>query len=101
MTGRVADISDRLARPMKHAGATALDQIEDLPAALRAIGGFKEKSRGVFYRKSQAFLHFHEDPSGLHADISGRDGGFVRLRADSAPTPASSGGSSISTASGG
>ena len=23
----------------------------------------------MFYRKSQAFLHFHEDPKGLFADL--------------------------------
>jgi hypothetical protein len=27
------------------------------------------KNRGVFYVRSTAFLHFHEDPSGLHADV--------------------------------
>jgi hypothetical protein len=36
---------------------------------LRALPGIKERSRGVFYRKSQAFLHFHEDPKGLFADL--------------------------------
>ena len=29
----------------------------------------KEKSRGVFYFKSKAILHFHEDPAGLFADL--------------------------------
>jgi hypothetical protein len=28
-----------------------------------------ERNRGVFYVRSKAFLHFHEDPSGLHADV--------------------------------
>ena len=28
-----------------------------------------EKKRGIFYTGSRAFLHFHEDPSGLHADV--------------------------------
>lgn len=54
---------------MKHAGAAALDQLEPLIAALRALPGLTEKSRGVFYRKSKAFLHFHEDPAGLFADV--------------------------------
>jgi hypothetical protein len=31
--------------------------------------GLTEKSRGVFYRKSKAFLHFHEDSTGLYADV--------------------------------
>ena len=61
---------------MKHAGPAALDALEPLLAELRTLSGLREKSRGVFYRKGQAFLHFHEDPKGLFADVrdeSGRD----------------------------
>jgi hypothetical protein len=54
---------------MKHAGATALDALEPLLVELRKIEGLKEKSRGTFYRRSRAFLHFHEDPAGFFADI--------------------------------
>ena len=54
---------------MKHAGSQALDQLEPLLARVRALPGLTEKSRGIFYRKSKAFLHFHEDPKGLFADI--------------------------------
>jgi hypothetical protein len=54
---------------MKHAGPAALGRLEPLLARLRALGPLREKSRGVFYLKSRPFLHFHEDPSGLHADI--------------------------------
>jgi hypothetical protein len=36
---------------------------------LRAMPELRERTRGVFYRRSRAFLHFHEDPSGLHADV--------------------------------
>jgi hypothetical protein len=25
---------------------------------------------GIFYRKSKSFLHFHEDPAGIFADLS-------------------------------
>lgn len=60
---------------MKHAGQDALDQLEPLLAELRAHPGMVEKKRGVFYRKSKAFLHFHEDPKGLFADIRTADGG--------------------------
>lgn len=31
--------------------------------------GLFERSRGVFYRRARAFLHFHEDPTGLFADV--------------------------------
>lgn len=54
---------------MKHATSTALDQLEALLVELRGQPGLTEKSRGVFYRKSRAFLHFHEDPAGLFADV--------------------------------
>ena len=54
---------------MKHAGGEALDKLEPMLQELRAVSGLTERSRGVFYKKSKAFLHFHEDPSGLHADV--------------------------------
>lgn len=54
---------------MKHAGAAALDQLEELLTELRARSWLKEKTRGVFYHGGKAWLHFHDDPSGLYADI--------------------------------
>lgn len=54
---------------MKHAGPDALDHLEPLLTRLRALPGLMEKKRGTFYRKSRAFLHFHEDPKGLFADM--------------------------------
>ena len=52
-------------------------------ATLRAIDGMNEQRPGVFYRKSRAFLHFHEDPTGLHADLRTADhGDFVRTRVE-------------------
>jgi hypothetical protein len=54
---------------MRHARDQDLDRLEDLLVRLRALPGLTEKTRGVFYRKSRAFLHFHEDPKGLFADI--------------------------------
>ena len=56
---------------MKHASATALDQLEALLSRLRQLSQdkLKEKKRGIFYYKSRAFLHFHEDPTGLYADV--------------------------------
>ena len=55
---------------MKHAGDAALDTIDDLLVKIRGAGaGLKERKRGTFYRKSSAFLHFHEDPAGMFADL--------------------------------
>jgi hypothetical protein len=68
---------------VRHATAAALDELEPFLERLRALPGLVEKKRGVFYRRSRAFLHFHEDPSGLHADVRlGSD--FERFRVETA-----------------
>jgi len=54
---------------MKHAGPAALDSLEPLLQKLRKIPGLLERKRGIFYRQGTAFLHFHEDPAGLFADL--------------------------------
>ena len=58
---------------MKHAGAEALDTLEPLLEKLRTIlrttPGVVERRRGIFYRGATAFLHFHEDPAGMFADL--------------------------------
>ncbi len=54
---------------VKHIGDENLDRLEPLLTSLRELEGLKEKKRGLFYRKSKAFLHFHEDPAGLFADV--------------------------------
>lgn len=69
---------------MKHATPAVLDRLEPLLARLRTLP-LKERSRGVFYLNSRAFLHFHEDPAGLYADIRASDGkDFDRLPVDTA-----------------
>ena len=68
---------------MKHAGAGALDQLEPLLVSLRELPGIKEKTRGTFYRGSRAFLHFHEHPAGLFADVR-LDDEFERVRVTTA-----------------
>jgi hypothetical protein len=64
---------------MKHASDAGLDDLDDVRQRLREIDGLTEKKRGVFYRGSRAFLHFHEDPSGLYADVR-LDTEFERVR---------------------
>ncbi|MBI5631120.1 MAG: hypothetical protein HY921_09580 [Elusimicrobia bacterium] len=47
---------------VKHAGSKTLERLEPLlkhEAAPDVLPGLKEKSAGVFYRGSKAFLHFH------------------------------------------
>jgi hypothetical protein len=53
---------------VKHAGERALATIAAQPVQIRAFN-LKERSPGVFYFKSKPFLHFHDDPSGIYADI--------------------------------
>jgi hypothetical protein len=65
---------------LKHIGADALDRLEPLLEDLREMDGLVEKKRGVFYRRSRAFLHFHEDPAGLFADVRLAGPDFDRLR---------------------
>ncbi len=64
---------------MRHARPEALDRLDALIVSLRAMPEINERTRGVFYRKSRAFLHFHEDGEALYADVRlGQD--FQRLR---------------------
>lgn len=55
---------------MRHATAAALDRLDDLLQQVRRRHpGLKERKRGAFYRGGQGWLHFHEDPVGLFADL--------------------------------
>jgi hypothetical protein len=66
---------------MKHAGGQALTQLSELLQQLRQRTGLRERKTGIFYRKSKSFLHFHEDPAGLFADLAiGAD--FARYPVD-------------------
>lgn len=66
---------------MKHAGETALDDLELLLAKLRVLPRLRERKRGTFYVGSKAVLHFHEDPEGPFADLKmSLDGDFERFR---------------------
>jgi hypothetical protein len=54
---------------MKHATPAALDRLEPLLQTLRQRAALKEKSRGAFYYRSRAFLHFHEHGDEFFADL--------------------------------
>jgi hypothetical protein len=68
---------------MKHAGTATLEALEPLLSEIRSVPSLTERKRGIFYCKSQAFLHFHEDPAGIFADVRGGSG-WLRLPANSA-----------------
>ena len=54
---------------MKHASPTSLTALAAPLHEIRALAELVEKSPGCFYRKGRAYLHFHEDASGLFADV--------------------------------
>jgi hypothetical protein len=54
---------------VRHARTEDLDRIEPLLVRLRALGALKERKRGCFYFMAKGFLHFHEDPKGMFADL--------------------------------
>jgi hypothetical protein len=52
----------------------SLDKLSGLIERIRERNGIKERKFGIFYRRSKSFLHFHEDPAGLFADLTvGKD----------------------------
>jgi hypothetical protein len=54
---------------VKHAAAETLAILDDLLRQVRKFEELTEKKPGIFYRRSIAFLHFHEDTSGIFADV--------------------------------
>jgi hypothetical protein len=63
---------------MKHAGPDCLARISTLLAELRTRPALRERRPGLFELKSRAFLHFHDDPAGIFADVRLAEE-FVRL----------------------
>jgi hypothetical protein len=64
---------------VRHARDEDLDAVDSLLARVRELPGLTERTRGTFYRKSEGFLHFHADPTGMFADLK-VDGTFQRYR---------------------
>ncbi|MFT3818131.1 MAG: hypothetical protein QM750_10955 [Rubrivivax sp.] len=70
---------------MKHASAETLRQLEPLLQRLRAWPALAERKPGIFYRGASAFLHFHEDPAGVFADVKLDGASFSRFKLSGAP----------------
>ena len=64
---------------MRHATEADLDRLEPLLVRLRTIEALTERKRGLFQRRSKAYLHFHGDGDDLYADVRLTDD-FVRSR---------------------
>tara|TARA_R110002073_G_scaffold32434_4_gene98280 strand:+ start:871 stop:1161 length:291 start_codon:yes stop_codon:yes gene_type:complete len=73
---------------MRHANPGDLKELEGLLGELRGVKGIVEKKSGIFYRKSKAFLHFHEHDGSLFADLRLKGTEFdrypVKTRSDQA-----------------
>jgi hypothetical protein len=54
---------------MQHATPATLAELKPLIDEIAKLTGLVQKQRGIFYRKGEAFLHFHEDETELRADI--------------------------------
>lgn len=65
---------------MKHAGPATLEQLTHLLHDLRERTPLREPRPGCFYLKSKGFLHFHEDPAGIFADVKLDSVDFTRYR---------------------
>ena len=54
---------------MRHAGEAALSALAPLLEEVRKRPQLRERRHGIFYQGGRARLHFHEDASGLYADL--------------------------------
>ncbi|MDJ0705799.1 MAG: hypothetical protein QNJ46_21235 [Leptolyngbyaceae cyanobacterium MO_188.B28] len=64
---------------MKHASEKTINLLEPFLEEIRSLQGLKEKKPGIFYRKSRAFLHFHEDGDNIYADVRLKEPEFERF----------------------
>ena len=65
---------------MKHASVATLERLAPLLDQVRNVPGLVERKPGIFYFRSSAFLHFHEDGDDIFADVRLRPGPFERVR---------------------
>lgn len=54
---------------MRHATPEDLEKIGTLLDEVRRVPGLVERTPGSFYRGPKGFLHFHDDPTGMYADV--------------------------------
>jgi hypothetical protein len=64
---------------MKHASPATIERLGPLLEKVRSLGRLSEKKPGIFYLKSRAFLHFHEDGDEIYADLRLDGSDFERL----------------------
>jgi len=54
---------------VKHAGPAALVRLDSVLRQVRELDALRERKRGSFDSRFGVTLHFHEDPTGLYADL--------------------------------
>jgi hypothetical protein len=69
---------------VRHITSDRLADLDALLVQLRSIDALVERSPGVFYVKSRAFLHFHEDGNDVYADVRLDGTEFDRMRVTTA-----------------
>ena len=69
---------------MKHAGPATLAQLDAVLHEIRKRPQLRERTPGSFYVKSKGYLHFHEDPAGVFADVKLDFTEFTRMRVTTA-----------------
>jgi hypothetical protein len=69
---------EKRGRDLKHAVAATLANLNPLLEQIRQESLLRERTPGAFYLKSSGFLHFHEDPAGIFADLK-MNGSFQRF----------------------
>ena len=75
----VALVQQQQISEMKHASPLALESISKLISEIRDLPGLAEKKTGIFYKSGKAFLHFHEDSTGMFADARIDENEFSRF----------------------
>jgi hypothetical protein len=69
---------------VRHITPDRLPELEPLLVEIRRVEGLVERKPGTFYRRSRAFLHFHEDGDEIYADVRLTGEDFERVRATTA-----------------
>jgi hypothetical protein len=69
---------------MKRADQTTLAKLTRVLNALRDEPSLTERKPGIFYLKTSAFAHFHDDAEGIFADIKLDLKEYTRLRVSTA-----------------
>jgi hypothetical protein len=69
---------------VRHITVERLTTIDALLERIRGLDGLVERKPGIFYRRSRAFLHFHEHGDDVFADVKLGGDGFERHKVTTA-----------------